>query len=82
MPTELCSIPALARERKCEFCAKQKRRYLGTPHAEIGAYLLGLWGTPNNVVEATPTTIIPPAYPIPDLTALCGRLIGPRVEKS
>ena len=25
---------------------------LGTTHAEVGAYLLGLWGFPNSVVEA------------------------------
>jgi HD-like signal output (HDOD) protein len=25
---------------------------LGASHAEIGAYLLGLWGLPNTIVEA------------------------------
>jgi HD-like signal output (HDOD) protein len=29
-----------------------ERRILGTSHAEIGAYLLGLWGMPNTLVEA------------------------------
>jgi HD-like signal output (HDOD) protein/CheY-like chemotaxis protein len=29
-----------------------ERRVLGTCHAEIGAYLLGLWGMPNSLVEA------------------------------
>jgi HD-like signal output (HDOD) protein len=29
-----------------------ERRVLGTSHAEIGAYLLGLWGMPNTLVEA------------------------------
>lgn len=29
-----------------------EREVLGTTHAEIGAYLLGLWGFPYNVVEA------------------------------
>jgi putative nucleotidyltransferase with HDIG domain len=29
-----------------------ERRVLGASHAEIGAYLLGLWGLPNTVVEA------------------------------
>jgi putative nucleotidyltransferase with HDIG domain len=51
MPTEFCSTLALARERKCEpFEAEEE--ILGTSHAEIGAYLLGLWGIPNHVVEA------------------------------
>jgi len=29
-----------------------ERRVLGASHAEIGAYLLGLWGLPNTIVEA------------------------------
>ena len=29
-----------------------ERAVLGASHAEIGAYLLGLWGFPNAVVEA------------------------------
>ena len=29
-----------------------ERRVLGASHAEIGAYLLGLWGMPNTLVEA------------------------------
>ena len=29
-----------------------ERMVLGTSHAEIGAYLLGLWGMPNTLVEA------------------------------
>ncbi len=51
MPTEFCSTLALARERKCEFFEAEEE-ILGISHAEIGAYLLGLWGIPNLVVEA------------------------------
>lgn len=29
-----------------------EQRVLGTTHAEVGAYLLGLWGLPDGVVEA------------------------------
>jgi HD-like signal output (HDOD) protein len=29
-----------------------ERRIFGATHAEIGAYLLGLWGLPNSIVEA------------------------------
>lgn len=29
-----------------------ERQIFGTSHAEIGAYLLGLWGLPNPIVEA------------------------------
>jgi putative nucleotidyltransferase with HDIG domain len=32
--------------------AVAERRVLGTTHAEVGAYLLGLWGLPDALVEA------------------------------
>jgi HD-like signal output (HDOD) protein len=31
---------------------KVERRILGADHAEVGAYLLGIWGLPDTVVEA------------------------------
>jgi HD-like signal output (HDOD) protein len=44
-----------------------ERRIIGASHAEIGAYLLGLWGLPYPIVEAvalhhTPTAIVPDGY--------------------
>jgi HD-like signal output (HDOD) protein/CheY-like chemotaxis protein len=51
MPDKFCSALSRAGERKCEpFEAEEE--LLGTSHAEIGAYLLGLWGIPNLAVEA------------------------------
>ena len=51
MPNEFCSVLALTQERKCEpFEAEEE--ILGTSHAEIGAYLLGLWHIPDYAVEA------------------------------
>jgi len=51
IPDEFCSTLAFASERGCEpFEAEEE--LLGTSHAEIGAYLLGLWGIPNLAVEA------------------------------
>jgi HD-like signal output (HDOD) protein len=51
MPNEFSAALALARERKCEpFEAEEE--ILGTSHAEIGAYLLGLWHIPDHAVEA------------------------------
>lgn len=51
MPDEFCSALTLAAERGCEpFQAEEE--ILGTSHAEIGAYLLGLWGLPHLAVEA------------------------------
>jgi HD-like signal output (HDOD) protein/CheY-like chemotaxis protein len=51
MPDAFCSVLALSSSRGCEhFEAEQE--LLGTSHAEIGAYLLGLWGIPDLAVEA------------------------------
>jgi len=51
MPDQFCAVVALTAERGCEpFQAEEE--ILGTSHAEIGAYLLGLWGFPNLAVEA------------------------------
>ncbi len=51
MPDQYHAIVSRTRERKCEpFEAEEE--LLQTSHAEIGAYLLGLWGIPNLVIEA------------------------------
>jgi HD-like signal output (HDOD) protein len=41
----------VAAERGCKVFEVEEEM-LGTSHAEIGAYLLGLWGLPNVAVEA------------------------------
>jgi HD-like signal output (HDOD) protein/CheY-like chemotaxis protein len=51
MPNEFCSAYTIAKERGCRVFEAEKE-LLGTSHAEIGAYLLGLWGIPNLAVEA------------------------------
>jgi len=51
MPDEFCVTVARAKQTGCKrFEAEEE--LLGTSHAEIGAYLLGLWGIPNLAVEA------------------------------
>jgi HD-like signal output (HDOD) protein/CheY-like chemotaxis protein len=51
MPDSFCRVSERARERECEpFEAEEE--LLGISHAEIGAYLLGLWSIPNLAVEA------------------------------
>jgi HD-like signal output (HDOD) protein len=51
MPDKFCSVLLRATERGCEdFEAEEE--LLGTSHAEIGAYLLGLWGMPDLAIEA------------------------------
>jgi putative nucleotidyltransferase with HDIG domain len=51
MPDEFCSARLKARETGCQLFQAEEQ-LLGTSHAEIGAYLLRLWGIPNLAVEA------------------------------
>jgi HD-like signal output (HDOD) protein len=51
MPDTFCAVLARAKERKCKLFEAEEE-LLGTSHAEIGAYLLGLWGIPHLAVEA------------------------------
>jgi HD-like signal output (HDOD) protein len=51
MPDKFCSVESRALERGCEHFEAEEE-LLGISHAEIGAYLLGLWGIPNLAVEA------------------------------
>jgi HD-like signal output (HDOD) protein len=51
MPNEFCNALLLASDRGCKIFEAEKE-LLGTSHAEIGAYLLGLWGIPSLAVEA------------------------------
>ena len=51
MPDQLCAVLSLMKECGCEGFAAEEE-LLGTSHAEIGAYLLGLWGINSVVVEA------------------------------
>jgi HD-like signal output (HDOD) protein/CheY-like chemotaxis protein len=51
MHGEFCSVIAYANERGCKFFEAEEE-LLGTSHAEIGAYLLGLWGIPDLAIEA------------------------------
>lgn len=51
LPDQFCAVIAHTKAKGCEpFQAEEE--ILGTSHAEIGAYLLGLWGLPNLAVEA------------------------------
>jgi HD-like signal output (HDOD) protein len=50
-PAQLDQAAVLAVTRDIPM-QEAERCVLGTSHAEIGAYLLGLWGMPNTLVEA------------------------------
>ncbi len=50
-PARYAQAIALARER-CVPLVEAEREIFGVTHAEVGAYLLGLWGLPISIVEA------------------------------
>jgi len=51
MPDKFCAVLAHAGERGCKVF-EAEAELLGTSHAEIGGYLMGLWGIPSLAVEA------------------------------
>jgi HD-like signal output (HDOD) protein len=50
-PADLARAVAMARAESISLPAAE-RHVIGASHAEVGAYLLGLWGLPYSVVEA------------------------------
>jgi HD-like signal output (HDOD) protein/ActR/RegA family two-component response regulator len=65
-PKELAGAIELARAEGLPL-VECERRITGATHAEIGAYLLGLWGLPYAIVEAvalhhSPTAVTPHGY--------------------
>lgn len=50
-PDDLAEALELAREKQISM-DEAERQIIGSSHAEIGAYLLGLWGLPYAVIEA------------------------------
>ncbi len=51
LPEQYRQALALAAERGLSACAAE-REVFGSTHAEVGAYLFGLWGLPDPIVEA------------------------------
>lgn len=51
MPQKYSAVLKRAKERNCRVFEAEEE-LLGASHAEIGAYLLGLWGIPHLAVEA------------------------------
>jgi HD-like signal output (HDOD) protein len=51
MPEQFAELPQLAIAQRRSLQAIE-RESLGVTHAEVGAYLLGLWGLPYSIVEA------------------------------
>jgi HD-like signal output (HDOD) protein len=56
-------------------------------HAEVGAYLLGLWGFPNSIVEAVafhelPSKAMAEGLSVPALLHIADRLVHQRNSQS
>jgi HD-like signal output (HDOD) protein len=63
--------------------AECERLVIGATHAEIGAYLLGLWGLPYPIVEAValhhnPTAVASQGYDLVGALAISHVLLGPK----
>jgi len=57
-----------------------ERQTFGVTHAEVGAYLLALWGLPFNIVEATAFHHIPGRCPHKELGVLTAVHAGSSLE--
>jgi len=57
-------------------------RVFGTTHAEVGAYLLGLWGLPDGIVEAVAFHHRPEACPSDGFTSLAAVHVVNCLEKA
>jgi HD-like signal output (HDOD) protein/ActR/RegA family two-component response regulator len=80
-PKELADALKLARAEGLSLL-ECERRVTGATHAEIGAYLLGLWGLPYAIVEAvalhhTPTAVTPHGYDLVGALAVSHALLDP-----
>jgi HD-like signal output (HDOD) protein len=80
-PKEMASALQLSRAEGLSL-VECERRITGATHAEIGAYLLGLWGLPYAIVEAvalhhTPTAVTPHGFDLVGALAVSHALLDP-----
>jgi HD-like signal output (HDOD) protein/ActR/RegA family two-component response regulator len=80
-PKELASALQMARAEGLPL-VDCERRITGATHAEIGAYLLGLWGLPYTIVEAvalhhSPKAVTPHGYDLVGALAVSHALLDP-----
>ncbi len=64
LPAEYTRLIELARREKADLFELERLEF-GANHAELGGYLLGLWGLPDIIVEAVAFHHHPAAYPLP-----------------
>jgi HD-like signal output (HDOD) protein/ActR/RegA family two-component response regulator len=78
-PEELVRAIELARAEDLPL-VECERRITGASHAEVGAYLLGLWGLPYSIIEAvalhhTPGSVTPHGYDLVGALAVSHALL-------
>lgn len=69
IPGHHAKIEKYMQEKKCSYC-EAEYELTGSSHAEVGAYLLGLWGIPDHIVEAVALHHFPSRLPDNTFTAL------------
>ncbi len=69
LPEEYEQVAAVARETSVPLEIAE-RNTLGASHAEVGAYLLGLWGLSDSIVEAIAFHHMPSNWPDTDFSVL------------
>lgn len=74
-PTELQAAVELARVSRIQLHEAEARTF-GVSHAEIGAYLLGLWGLPYPVIEAVAHHHLPQRVPSSDFDVLAALAVA------
>jgi len=79
-PTRLCSVHVESCVRRCH-ASEDERAVMGRGHAEIGAYMLGVWGLPLDIVEAvahhlSPDRITGPGMTVPAAVYIASTLIA------
>jgi len=74
-PTELQAAVQLAQGSRIQLHEAETRTF-GVSHAEIGAYLLGLWGLPYPVIEAVAHHHLPQRVPSSDFDVLAALAVA------
>ena len=81
MPREYSEVRRVAQQDKLPLYAAEQH-VLGTTHARVGAYLLGLWGLPTDVVEAVAFHHDPLAATAPGFSPLTAVYAGDQIFHS
>lgn len=79
MPARYGEFLALVQSAEHSFDACE-RQFFGATHSEVGAYLLGLWGLPNSIVETVAFHHHPSQCPAAGFTALTAVHIANALE--